>query len=175
MASYFRVMPRYAALLRGVSPMNAKMADLREWFTAAGFTNVTTVLASGNVVFDARAASRETLARKCEKAMQGRVFATIIRSLDDLRAMVDNDPFAGEVFPNGAKRCITFLKQPFTGTLVLPIRSHDAALHSVRDCEAFSTYVPNEHGPVFMRVIEKTFGKDVTTRTWDTVHKIIKA
>ncbi len=168
-------MPRYAALLRGVSPMNAKMADLREWFAAAGFTNVKTVLASGNVVFDARAASRETLARKCERAMQGKVFPTIVRSLDDLRALLESDPFAGEKLPMGAKRIITFLQQPFTAKLALPIRSHDAALLSVRDCEAFSSYVPSEYGPVFMRLIEKTLGKDVTTRTWDTVKKIIKA
>jgi uncharacterized protein (DUF1697 family) len=168
-------MPRYAALLRGVSPLNAKMSDLREWFGEAGFTNVKTVLASGNVVFDARAASREALARKCEKAMRGKVFPTIIRSLDDLKALVERDPFAGEKLPKGAKRIVTFLKEPFTGKLALPIRAHDAALLSVRDCEAFSAYVPNERGPVFMQIIEKTLGKDVTTRTWDTVLKILKA
>jgi len=27
---------------------------------------------------------------------------------------------------------------------------------------------------VFMSLIEKTFGKDVTTRTWDTVKKVAK-
>ncbi len=47
-------MPRYAAFLRGVSPMNAKMPELRKAFEAAGFTEVKTVLSSGNVVFDAR-------------------------------------------------------------------------------------------------------------------------
>lgn len=42
---------RYAALLRGVSPMNARMPALKAAFEAAGFTDVRTVLASGNVVF----------------------------------------------------------------------------------------------------------------------------
>ena len=37
--------------------MNAKMPELKRAFENAGFTNVKTVLASGNVVFDARAAS----------------------------------------------------------------------------------------------------------------------
>lgn len=45
---------RYAALLRGVSPMNCRMADLRRALEAAGFENVVTVLSSGNAVFDAR-------------------------------------------------------------------------------------------------------------------------
>jgi len=31
---------RYAAFLRGVSPMNAKMADLKRAFEAAGFTDL---------------------------------------------------------------------------------------------------------------------------------------
>lgn len=44
-------MPRYAAFLRGVSPMNAKMPELKKAFEAAGFLEVKTVLSSGNVVF----------------------------------------------------------------------------------------------------------------------------
>jgi hypothetical protein len=37
-------MPRDAAFLRGVSPMNAKMPALKRAFEAAGFTQVETVL-----------------------------------------------------------------------------------------------------------------------------------
>ena len=47
-------MPRYVAFLRGVSPMNAKMAELKRCFEHAGFEEVKTVLSSGNVVFTAR-------------------------------------------------------------------------------------------------------------------------
>jgi len=36
-------------------------------------------------------------------------------------------------------------------------------------------YLPTPKGPVFMTLIEKTFGKDVTTRTWDTVAKVARA
>jgi hypothetical protein len=41
--------------------------------------------------------------------------------------------------------------------------------------EVFSAYVPTPKGPVFMALIEKTLGKDVTTRTWDTVTKVARA
>lgn len=37
--------------------------------------------------------------------------------------------------------------------------------------EVFTAYVPNPRGPVFMTMIEKTFGANITTRTWDTVKK----
>ena len=46
-------MPRSAAFLRGISPMNAKIPRLSRAFEVARFTSVVTVLSSGNVVFDA--------------------------------------------------------------------------------------------------------------------------
>src|SRR5712671_209472 len=63
-------MRRYAAFLRGVSPMNAKMPELKRCFEAAGFTEVKPVLSSGNVVFGARASSEASLERKVETAMK---------------------------------------------------------------------------------------------------------
>ena len=37
-------MPRFVAFLRGVSPLNAKMPELKLCFERAGFTNVRTIL-----------------------------------------------------------------------------------------------------------------------------------
>ena len=62
-------MPRYVAFLRGVMPTNAKMSELKRCFENAGFSNVKTVLASGNVVFDASSGSDAVLERKAEAAM----------------------------------------------------------------------------------------------------------
>src|SRR5206468_2170182 len=81
-------MPRYAAFLRGVMPVIAKMSDLKKAFEAAGFTDVKTILGSGNVVFSARAASEASLERRAEAAMTerlGRTFLTIIRPIEALR------------------------------------------------------------------------------------------
>jgi uncharacterized protein (DUF1697 family) len=39
----------------------------------------------------------------------------------------------------------------------------------------FFSRVPGVADPSFMTVIEKTFGKEFTTRTWDTVGRIVKA
>src|SRR5207237_8936320 len=88
-------MPRYAAFLRGVSPMNAKMPELKQAFESAGFTDVKTILASGNVAFNARATSDTSLQRKAEGAMLDRLghgFLTIVRPMDMLRAMPGSDP-----------------------------------------------------------------------------------
>lgn len=62
-------MPRFTAFLRGVSPMNAKMPELKAAFESAGFANVRTVLASGNVVFDSERTDEREIERLAEEAM----------------------------------------------------------------------------------------------------------
>src|ERR1051325_7467787 len=139
-------MPRYAALLRGVMPTNAKMADLKGAFESAGFTDVRTVLSSGNVAFTARAASEATLERRAEAAMArrlGQAFLCFVRSMD--------------------------------APPELPIERDGARILVMKGREVFGAYLPTPKGPVFMTLIEKTFGKDVTTRTWDTVAKLARA
>ena len=171
-------MPTYAAFLRGVSPLNAKMADLKQCFEAAGFGRVKTVLGSGNVVFDSRKAARTSLERRIEAAMQkslDRVFATTVRSIEELAVLQAADPYASFKLPSKAKRVVTLLRAKPTVKVKLPVELDDAQILCVKGTELFSAYVPNTKGPVFMALIEKTFGKDLTTRTWDTIGKVVKA
>lgn len=167
-------MPRYVAFLRGVSPVNARMAALRESFEAAGFSEVRTVLSSGNVLFTARSLSEADLAKEAETAMQrqlGRTFLTIVRPVSALQSLLADDPYGGLPIPEGARRVVTFLRTPPPVAPHLPIAYEGAHILAMRTCEAFTVYVPNAAGPSFMTLIEKTFGTAVTTRTWDTVRK----
>jgi uncharacterized protein (DUF1697 family) len=169
-------MRRYAAFLRGVSPMNCKMPELKRAFEEAGFGEVRTVLSSGNVVFTAREASDTALERKAESAMQkrlGRTFLTIVRSVEELQALLAADPFARYRIPAASKHIVTFLREAPARVPALPEQDGARILH-VHGREAFSTYLPTPKGPVFMTLIEKTFGQEVTTRTWDTVKKVAR-
>lgn len=171
-------MPRYVAFLRGVSPVNAKMPELKRCFERAGFREVRTVLASGNVVFDSRSSAPGTLERKAEAAMQaelGRTFGTIVRSVEYLQDLIESDPFAGFRLAPRAKRVITFVRRPPATRIELPLERDGARILKMHDGEVFTAYVPSEKGPVFMTLLEKTFGKDITTRTLDTVKKCVKA
>ena len=171
-------MPRYVAFLRGVSPMNAKMAELRRCFEGAGFTNVKTVLSSGNVVFDASTKSDTALAREVEAAMAkqlGRTFYTIVRPASHLRELIEADPYVAFRLPATAKRVVTFLREPHKAKLSLPLESDGVRILVLNGREVLTAYVPNPRGPVFMTLIEKTFGTNVTTRTWDTVKKCATA
>jgi len=170
-------MPRYAAFLRGVSPMNAKMADVKQAFESAGFTDVKTLLSSGNVVFSARGAAEASLERKAEAAMLeglGRTFLTIVRSIDALRELLASDPYRAFRLTPAAKRIVTFLRAKPAAKLALPIEMDGARILSLKGKEAFSAYLRNPKGPVFMTLIEKTLGKEQTTRTWDTVMKVAR-
>ena len=171
-------MPRYVAFLRGVSPMNAKMPELKCCFERAGFTNVKTVLSSGNVVFDARAASEATLERKAEAAMAkqlGRAFYTIVRPVETLCELLNADPYASFRLPGSAKRVVTFLREAPGKSVSLPPEVDGARILAMKGREILTAYVPSPRGPVFMTLIEKAFGKNVTTRTWDTINKCAKA
>lgn len=171
-------MPRYVAFLRGVSPMNCKMPQLKRSFEQAGFAEVKTILSSGNVAFDARKATEATLRRKAEAAMQehlGRSFLAIVRPTEALQELLEADPFAGVKLPAGAKRVVTFLAKPPAKSLQLPIELDGARILAMQGQEVFTAYLPQPGNPVFMNLIEKTFGKDVTTRTWDTVAKCAAA
>jgi len=171
-------MPRYIALLRGVSPMNCKMPELKAAFESAGFSNVKTLLSSGNVAFDAHSGSDSVLERKCEAAMEkalGRSFYTIVRPQQELKDMMENDPYPAFKAPAEAKRVVSFLREAPQPKAALPLEMSGASVLGVRGREVFSCYLPSADGPVFMRLIEKTFGKDITTRTWDTVRKCAAA
>lgn len=171
-------MPRYVALLRGVSPMNLRMSDLRESLERAGFDDVRTLLSSGNAVFNASARSGDAVARAVEAALAkhpGHAFPAIVRRIDHLDEMLRADPWSKFRLAPKAKAIVTFLREPHAGTLKLPIEKDDARILAMSGREVFSAYVPGPQGPVFMALIEKTFGKNVTTRTRETITKCVAA
>lgn len=171
-------MPRYVAFLRGVSPMNLKMADLARCCEDAGFDHVKTLRSSGNIAFDASLRSEAAVAHQLEAAMSarlGRSFMTFVRRAAYLQQLIAGDPWAAFELPPEAKRIVTFLQAPLPGTIALPPERDDARMLVVVGSEVFSAYVPHPGSPAFMALIEKTLGKNVTTRTLDTVSKCASA
>jgi uncharacterized protein (DUF1697 family) len=157
--------------------MNAKMPELTRAFEAAGFANVKTVLGSGNVLFDADKAAAARLQGEAEAAMEkllARSFLTIVRPISGLRTLLESNPYARFPAANGAKRIVTFLRDP-PGKLRLPIERDGARILAVRGGTVFGDYVASDKGPVFMSLLEKSFGKAITTRTWQTIERVAGA
>jgi hypothetical protein len=71
---------------------------------------------------------------------------------------------------------LTFLREPeAVPDVELPISRDDASILLRMAGEVLCVYVPNAKGPAFMQLLEKTFGKAITTRTLDTVAKCAAA
>lgn len=101
----------------------------------------------------------------------GRSFDTFVRPVARLQALVASDPFAEFELAAAAKPVITFLRRPIERSPALPIERDDASILRLTGSEVLSAYVPGPKGPVFMALLERTFGKDITTRTLETVRK----
>ncbi len=70
---------------------------------------------------------------------------------------------------------VTFLRRPPAPAPRLPIERDGVRILQLAGSEVLTAYVPNEKGPVFMSMLERAFGKDITTRTLETVRKCAKA
>jgi uncharacterized protein (DUF1697 family) len=168
----------YVAFLRGVMPTTATMENLREAFRAAGWTEVRTVLASGNVVFRRSSAALSAIEQEVESALRShlnRDFFTIIRPIEVLRGILAADPYRKFRLKPGSKRVVTFMRGKPRAAIRLPVEDNGSRILAIRNTEAYSVYIPNPRGPVFMTLIERTFGKNVTTRTWETLKKVVRS
>ncbi|NNH72513.1 DUF1697 domain-containing protein [Nocardia uniformis] len=176
-------MNRYAAFLRGIAPMNPNMKNdkLRGVFEGLGLEGVGSVLSSGNIVFSAPETDVPALESRIQQALQDQLGiggGTLIRSSDQLRALVEADPFAGLTHCRETYLTVTFLKyhvEPpeLETTEVDPtvrVVGYDKGTHAVLWVVDNST--PNT--PKFMAWLEKHHGKDITTRTFLTVQRVLK-
>ncbi len=177
-------MAKYAALLRGIAPSNPSMTNdkLRGVFSGLGFGAVASVLASGNIVFSAPDTDVPALEERIQEALHrelGIPGGTILRELGELRALLDSDPFPGLAHARGTYLTATFVKD---GTPVPPrlpevddprlrLVGYDVAARAV-----LAVIDNSEPGktPDFMAWLERTFGRNITTRTWLTVQRIVK-
>lgn len=91
-------MPNYVALLRAVNVGGTgklPMTELAAMCADAGFTNVKTYIASGNVVFSCKHTEREVraaLERRLER-YAGRHISVLIRTADEMAAVCRDNPF----------------------------------------------------------------------------------
>jgi uncharacterized protein (DUF1697 family) len=90
-------MPRYAALLRAINVggHTVKMDELRALFESLRLSSVESVIASGNVLFDTRAADPASLESRIEARLKralGYEVDTFVRTADDLDAVVAHQP-----------------------------------------------------------------------------------
>ena len=176
----------YAAFLRGINvggQRRVTMDRLRQAFESLGFANVKTLLASGNVLFEGHRANPGRLVRRIEAKLEktfGDEISVIVRPLEELRDLVASNPFQGIKVTPRTRLFVTFLSEKPRTTLKIPYTSPDKSFRIIglRGRELCSVLTL---GPQWaknlrqMNILEKEFGKKVTTRTWNTVVRVVKA
>jgi uncharacterized protein (DUF1697 family) len=90
--------PTYVALLRAVNVGGTgklPMTDLKKMCVGAGFENVETYIASGNVVFDSAGKEADVKAalESCLKRYAGKPVGVMIRTGAEMAAVLRNNPF----------------------------------------------------------------------------------
>lgn len=131
-----------------------------------------------HVAFDSAESDEELPERRAEAAMQevlGRSFWTTVRTSAYVSELLASDPFSAYPMPDRVKRVVSFLREPCQPRVDLPLVQDGAIVLSLVGREAFTVYVRSDKGPVFMKLIEMAFGAELTTRTWETLAKCVKA
>lgn len=174
------LMPRYALLLRGVNvgtKNSLPMAELRAMLMKLGCTDVQTYVQSGNAVFDTKL-SEAALTKAIEHTLEGymgRPIATTLRTLAQLQAIVEGNPFA-TVATQPTYLCVTFLSHAPTKTEIAPLHAQvwKPELFKVVDKEIY-TWHPSGQGrsPLAAALGKLSLRGAVTTRNWNTVLKLV--
>jgi uncharacterized protein (DUF1697 family) len=88
------------------------MAELKAMAETLGFANARTLVATGNLVFDAEAAALATLENRLEAAFRetfGKHVDIILRRADAWKRLAAGNPFPGN---GGANVCVRVMREP---------------------------------------------------------------
>ena len=171
----------HVAFLRAVNVGGkglVKMADVQKAFTAAGAKNVRTVIASGNVLFDAPAALgalREKIARRVG-ALLGAEPVIVFRTLPYLERLLASAPFGALASDKSLKLYVLFLagtpKRLPSFPLTITKEMIDVPGMHEQDALIVSRRKPNGMYGFPGLWTEKELGVPSTARNWNTVVRI---
>lgn len=175
-------MTTYIALLRGVNVGGNRlvaMADLRAWMDALGFTDVRSLLQSGNLVFRGRAKTPAQIERLLETEAAARLALRtdfFVRTAAEWREVMAENPF-----PEAAERApghlvVVSLKDTVKAAQVAALEAAIVGPELVRAAgrHVYIVY-PGGIGPSRLSgaIIDRALGARGTARNWNTVRKLL--
>ena len=166
------------AFLRGVNLGKRKVlsADLVRCFAVMDFPGAKPLLASGNVLFETD--PDPNLSARIEAGLEaqfGFPIGTVLRTLDELRAMLAADPFGDRAEDENTKLYVTLMRDALPAGLQLPSVPGDYTIVRVdaREIYIFAHRLPNGRFGEGMDKLGKVLDKAglATTRNWNTIIK----
>ena len=176
-------MSRYVALLRGINVGGnnlIKMAALKACFEDNGLREVSTFIASGNVIFDAVGATPARLIAQIE-AMLARTFnypaSIVLRSRKQMQQVIAQAPPGFGAQPAHYRYDVMFLKEGLKAARLLPtvlLREGVDEGYAGPGVLYFSRLTSRATQSKLNRIIELPFYKSMTIRNWNTTTKLLK-
>lgn len=171
---------RWAALLRGINlgKRQLKSAELKAAVESLGFTDVKTLLASGNVVFTAYEKDPATLEQKLHDALfkaTGLKSEIFVRSPEEMEAIVAANPFPDATRERPSFVVVTFHRAPVDQEKLARLaESHDGPerIHALGR-ELYIDFPEGQARSLLHPAMSKAkFDPVNTARNWNTVLKI---
>jgi uncharacterized protein (DUF1697 family) len=169
---------KHVALLRGINVGKAKrvaMADLRALVEGLGYTDVRTLLNSGNVVFtapgaDAKAAARIEAALVKETGVSARV---LVLTGGELSAIVDQN-LLGEATAEPSRLLVTVLADGADRKKLAAVEKEEWAPEKVAvgTRAVYSWHPAGLSGGTLADALAKALGDAATGRNWSTIMKL---
>jgi uncharacterized protein (DUF1697 family) len=162
--------------------MNPAMsnANLRAVAEDLGLEKVATVISSGNVVFESDTTDRAGLETTLEAAWPEKLgfeSTTILRNREELDRLVELAPFGDLEHGPTSYLLVTFSKHPVRVHFDLPYQppDRDWSIVAATAGELFTVSdTSSSQGLGAMAWVEERFGKQVSSRSWLTVSRILK-
>ena len=176
-------MNRFAAFLRGVNVggVNLKMAEVAAALTDAGFANVRTILATGNVLLDSQSGldTPAAVRKKAEAALRERFGYdawVLAYDIDTVRAIDEAYPFEREV--DGYQSYVTFVTDAAVLDELAALAGQAGPDEKISAGEGV-IYWQVPKGSTLDSTIGKTMGKaryksSTTTRNLRTLAKVLR-
>ena len=173
-----------AVFLRGVNlgpHKRIEMDALCRVFDSAGYQNVRTILASGNVFFETAPGMALPQGEEIERLLEnafGFQVDVFLRSVSRLVELLQADPFKGILITPQTRFYVTFLSEPPQTSLKIPYENPEKDFRIIRvsGCDVCSVVElsPARGTTEAMKILGKEFGKKITTRNWNTIVKMLK-
>ena len=171
----------YIAFLRGINVgghHKVPMAELKKEFEKMGYSNCRTLLNSGNVIFEGSAEDMGPMISSITKHIEvvfGFPIPTIVVPAVTILDLIKHNPFAEIEITKDTRLYISFLQKEKPNELEVPWLSADSSFKILEKrantiCSVLDVSVSKTTEA--MGILEKTYGKDITTRNWNTLVKI---
>ena len=174
---------KYIAFLRGINVgghHKVPMAQLKTELEQLGFENITTILNSGNIIFDAKVENTDKIENTISAHLENHfkfTIPTIVRKSENIHKLFLAQPFQNVTLTKDIRLYVSFLKSETDSELLLPWKSEDESYEIISKTDKSILSILDlsvSKTPKAMEALEKYFGKDITTRNWNTIEKVEK-